>query len=226
SMFHSAVKLKGLHHTRNARPFLAYGNIDANDIAALLVDDRIKGNRRLSCLAVTDDELPLSPTNRDHRINCLYSCLERLPDRLPVNNTRCNDINYSACLGIDRPLAVNRLPDGIYNASDHFLSDWDRHDLSRPFDNVAFLNVGVLAEQDRSNHVFFKVKRHAKDIIGELEKLRRHAVVESVNPGDTIADRNYNTHLADINALLEIGYLLFQILANLIYLDFHAITPL
>src|SRR5208283_3064805 len=96
SMFHSAVKLKGLHHTRNARPFLAYGNIDANDIAALLVDYRIKGNRRLSCLAVTNDQLSLSPSNRDHRINCLYSCLERLPDRLPVNNARCYNINNSA----------------------------------------------------------------------------------------------------------------------------------
>src|SRR5208283_1635180 len=170
SMFHSSIMFKGLYHARNARPFLTYGNIDANDVAALLVDDRIKSNRSLSCLAVTDDQFPLSPSNRDHRINCLYSCLERLPDRLPVNNTRRNNVDNSACLRIDRPLAVNRLPDSIYNPSDHFLSDRNRHDLAGPFDNVAFLNVGVLAEQDRSNHVFFKVKRHAEDIIGELEK--------------------------------------------------------
>src|SRR5208337_3987791 len=101
SMFHSSIMFKGLYHARNARPFLTYGNIDANDVAALLVDDRI---------------------------NSLYSCLELLPDRLPVNNTRRNNVDNSACLRIDRPLAVNRLPDSIYNPSDHFLSDRNRHD--------------------------------------------------------------------------------------------------
>src|SRR5208283_1045858 len=113
SMLHGSILFKGLYHARNARPFLAYGNIDTNDIAAILVDNRIKGNRGLSCLAVTDDQLPLSPSNRDHRINCLYSRLERLPDRLPVNNTRGNNINNSAMLSVDRPFAVNRLPDSV-----------------------------------------------------------------------------------------------------------------
>ena len=60
------------------RTLLTDRDVNANDIAALLVDDSINGHRGFTRLAVTDDELALSATNGNHAVDRLQAGLQWL----------------------------------------------------------------------------------------------------------------------------------------------------
>ena len=81
---HSAVFLKILDQRCHGRALLTDGNIDAQNVLALLVDDGIGGNDGLAGLAVTDDKLTLAAANRNHRVDGLNAGLQRLLDGLTV----------------------------------------------------------------------------------------------------------------------------------------------
>ena len=53
------------------RALLADSDIDANDVAAFLVDDCVEGDCGLSRLPVADDQFPLPATNGNHAVNGL-----------------------------------------------------------------------------------------------------------------------------------------------------------
>src|SRR6185437_12734777 len=54
---------------------LSDGDIDANNVAALLIDDRVESKRGLAGLAVANDQLALAAADRDHGIDGLDSSL-------------------------------------------------------------------------------------------------------------------------------------------------------
>ena len=63
-IIHRAVFFKLFNDLRDGRLFLSDRYIDANDVLTLLIDDGINSNSGFSCLAVADDELALSATDR------------------------------------------------------------------------------------------------------------------------------------------------------------------
>ena len=71
--------------------FLPDGHIDAVHrfarlVGGALVDDGVDGYRGLSRLAVADDQFTLSPSDRNHGIDGLDSCLQGFRYRLAVND--------------------------------------------------------------------------------------------------------------------------------------------
>src|SRR5215472_4556995 len=58
--FHRAVLLDLANHVLDRRRLLSDRNVDADELLALLIDDRIDGNRGLAGLAIADDELTLT----------------------------------------------------------------------------------------------------------------------------------------------------------------------
>ncbi len=76
-MLHRAMLFQSRDHLSNARPFLTNGDVNADEVFALLVDDGVNGHGGLAGLAVTDDQLTLSATNRDHGVDGLDSSLHR-----------------------------------------------------------------------------------------------------------------------------------------------------
>ena len=225
-VLHRAVLFKGLDNAGNRGPLLAYRNVYADDVAALLVDDGIDADGGLACLTVADDELSLAPSDRDHGIDCLDSGLHRLVDRRPVDDAGCDNVDDPGQLRVDRAFAVDRLADSVDYTSHHLGTDRDRHDLAGPLYDVAFLDKGVFTEKNGTDHVLFKVKRHSVYAVGEFEEFGGHAVIKAVNPRDTVTDARDNANLADIDALLEIRNLFLQVLADLLYFYFHLFTPL
>ncbi len=85
-VLHGAGPLEGVHHFGDGRLLLADGDVDALHAQALLIDDRIDGHGSLAGLAVTDDQLALSPTDRDHAVDGFDSGLERFGDRLALHD--------------------------------------------------------------------------------------------------------------------------------------------
>src|SRR5688572_6995068 len=101
-MLHGAVLLEEADDLGNLRPLLADGDINTDDAGALLVDDRVQNHGRLAGLAVTDDQLALAPTDRDHRIDRLDARLQRGIDVLAQDDARSDTLNRSRLVGRDR----------------------------------------------------------------------------------------------------------------------------
>jgi hypothetical protein len=65
---------------------LAHGHVDADDVLALLVDDRVDRNGGLAGLAVADDELALAAADGDHGVDGFQAGLHGLMHRLPLDD--------------------------------------------------------------------------------------------------------------------------------------------
>ena len=87
-VLHRAIFFKRADHLGDAGLLLADSDVDADQIFALLVDDRVDGDGRLAGLAVTDDQLTLTTANRNQRIDGGDSGLNRRIHRLAHNHAR------------------------------------------------------------------------------------------------------------------------------------------
>src|SRR5258708_14006293 len=92
------------HDVGNRRLLLTDGDVDALNARGLLVDDRVDGHCGLAGLTVTDDQLALSASDRHHRVDSLVARLDRLTDRLSIDNAGRYALDGSRARGLDRAL--------------------------------------------------------------------------------------------------------------------------
>ena len=121
---HRVVIFEGFANLRDSGFLLADRDVDADQILAFRVDDRVYGNRGFAGLAVADYELALAAANGNHRVDCLQPGQHRLSHRLAIDDARrefLERVEFSA--GINRALSINRSCERIDYAADHLLSD-------------------------------------------------------------------------------------------------------
>ena len=87
-VLHRAGVLERPHDLRDRRLLLADRVVDADDVLAALVDDRVDRDRGLAGLAVADDQLALAAADRHHRVDRLEPGLQRLLDRAAIDDAR------------------------------------------------------------------------------------------------------------------------------------------
>ena len=115
---------------RDGRSLLADGDVDALHALALLVEDRVDGDRGLAGLAVADDQLALAAADRGHRVDGLDAGLQRLVHRLAAGDAGRLDL-HAAGVGVgDRALAVDRFAERVDDAAEQRVAD--RHREERP----------------------------------------------------------------------------------------------
>ena len=91
--------------------------------------------------------------------------------------------------------------------------------LAGALDLVAFLQLGVLAENHRAHLIFFKRERQAGDAVREAEQLAGHHFVEAVQAGDAVAERGDGPDLVDLDLRVVVRDLLAKKLCNFVCLD-------
>ena len=143
---------------------------------------------------------------------------------LAGNDTRSLDVDAALLGRIDRALAVDRIAESIDNAAEQGLADRHLDDGAGALDRVAFLDVAVVAEDHDADIVDFEVQRHAARAVGELDHLAGLDIVEAIDAGDAVADRQHLADLGDFRLLAEILDLLFQDRGDLSGADIHQPT--
>ena len=128
---HGAGVGQSLHHLRDRRALLPDRAVDADHVAALLVDDGVQNDGGLAGLAVADDQFALAAADRNHRVDGLDAGLQRLAHRLPVDHARRDALDGHALLGGDRALAVERNAQRIHHAADQRFAHGRGHDRRR-----------------------------------------------------------------------------------------------
>ena len=69
--------------------------VRSHTIGNLVINDRIDRNRRLTRFPVTNDQFPLTPSDRRHRVHCLDPGLHRLVNRFPFGNACGNGLHQA-----------------------------------------------------------------------------------------------------------------------------------
>ncbi|OPZ77877.1 MAG: hypothetical protein BWY77_01613 [bacterium ADurb.Bin431] len=220
-VLHGAVILEGLDHLRHGRGLLADGNIDADDVGILLVDKGVHYQGGLADLAVADDQLALAAADGDHRVDRLDARLQRLLHRLALGHTQGLAFDGAEILGVDRPLAVHRLAEGVDHPAQQLRPDRHFHHPAGALGNIPLLDEIVVAEKHAADIVLFKVQGHAIDAVGKLDQLHGHDILKPIDAGDAVANLQNLTHLLDVDLLLELFDLLFKNRGNLFGSDFH-----
>ena len=156
-VIHRARIREDLYHLRDRRSLLADRAVDADYVAALLVQDRVQNDGGLAGLAVADDQLALAAADRNHRVDGLDAGLQRLAHRLPVHDAGRDALDRDALICGDGPLAVERNSQRVDHAAHHGLAHRRGHDRARALDDVAFLHQRVFAKKHGADLVLFEV---------------------------------------------------------------------
>ena len=219
---HGPEVLERLHHLGHRRPLLADGDVDADDVLALLVDDRVEGDRGLAGLAVADDQLALAAADGHHAVDGLDAGLQRLAHRLAVHDAGGDDLHGVELRGGHRALAVDGLAERVHDAADHGVAHGHGHDAAGALDLVAFLDLGVLAHEHDADRVLLEVQGDGHDAVRQLQQLARHAALEAVDARDAVAHGEHGAGLGDVHAGGEAAQLLADDLGDLFGPNVHA----
>ena len=79
-------------------------------------------------------------------------------------------------------------------------------DMMRPVRRTSSpsLNCGVVAEEHGADLIFFEVQRDAGNVVRKLDEFAGHDRFEAVDTGDTVADRDHEPGLRDVDGALVI----------------------
>src|SRR5262245_4344210 len=224
-----ALLLEHLHELRDGRPLLADRDVDAIEfdllirlrIKRLLIEDGVERDCGLAGLAVADDQLALTASDRNQGINRLQPGRHRLMPRLARDDTGCLHVDTGALVRLDRTFPVDGVAEGVDYATKETFADRYVHDRAGTLDRLAFLNLPVVAENDDTDVVYFEVERHAAHTVLELDHLAGLNIVEAVDAGDAVADGEHLSDLRDFGFLAEVLDLLFQDGGNFCGADIH-----
>src|SRR5262245_57034596 len=194
---HRVVLFEGTDHLRDRGLLLTNRVVDADHAFAALIDDRVDGDGGLSCLPVADDQFALSAADWHHAIDGLQTCLQRLLDRLTIDDARREALDRQKLFRRDRTFAVDRLAERVHDAAQHLVTDRYGDDAAGAFDLVAFLDFLVVAEEDRTDALLFEIERDAKHTVRELEHIAGHCAFDTMHARDPVAYHAQGSYLSD-----------------------------
>ena len=231
-VFERAPFLENLHELRNRRALLTDRDVDAVELLALvvavverlLVEEGIEEDGGLAGLAVADHELALAAPDRNQGVDGLEARRHRLVHRLAGDDAGRLDVDAAALLRLDRALAVDRVAEGVDDATEQFLADGHVDDGAGALDRVAFLDLAVGAEDHDADIVGLEVQRHAANAARELDHFARLDVVETVDAGNSVTDGQHLADFGNLGFLAEILDLIFENCGNFRGADIHQPT--
>ncbi len=219
---HGIVFLERLHYLGYGGALLADGDVDADDARVLLIDDRVHGHGGLAGLAVADDELALSAADGNQGVDGLEARLHGLVHASPLHDGRRDLLQRIVNRGLDRTLAIDGDSEWIHHAADEGGARGNGHDLACALDGVAFLDLRELAQQDDADVVLFQVEGQAHHVVGQLQQLARHRLLQAVGAGDAVTHADDGTDLGDVHLGVEAFDLATNDAGNFFRADVHA----
>ena len=231
-IFHRAIFFERADDLRDGRALLPNRDVDAVELLALvprlvgvlLVDERVERHGRLAGLTIANDQLALAAANRDERVERLETGLDRLMNRLARDDSRRLQLDPAAFRGFDRALAVDRVAERVDDTAEQALADRHIDDRAGTADGRAFGNFGVRAEDHDADIVGFEVEGHAFDAVVELDHFSGLDIVETIDAGDAVADRQDGADLRDFGLGIEIRDLVADHAGDFCGADIHGFS--
>ncbi len=215
-----------LHNLRDGRALLADGAVDADQVVLGVVDDGVEQDGGLAGLAVADDELALAAADGDHGVNGLEAGGHGLAHGLAVNDAGGEALDGKRFGGGDGALVVNGHAERVDYAADQGRADRDGENFAGALDLFAFLELGVVAENDGANLILFKREGEAGNAVGEAEQLASHDFVEAVDAGDAVTERGDGADFVDLDLGVVVRDLVAKELRDFVCFDLSHLLSL
>ena len=172
----------------DARALLADRDIDADDVARLLIDDRVDCDRGLADGPVADDELALAAAEREQRIDDDETGLNRLGHEIAVDDRRRRALDRFQRVGGDGPLPVERATERIDDAAEQCRPHRHAHHIARAAHRIAGLDRVHVVQQDAADPVAFEHLGEAELSLVEAQQLVEPDVGQPGDERDAVAD--------------------------------------
>ena len=211
---HRAIFVESVDNRRHGRSLLADCNVDtiygfAVIVVLLLVDYGVDSDCSLADLTVADDKLTLATTDRNHGIDSLYTCLERLVHRLTENYARCFAFERETdTFPLDRSATVDRLAEHVDHATQHALAHRNRSNFTRALHRHVFCDCIYLIEQHHTDVALFEVEGDTLGAVLKLNELVASHVLKAVDVSHAVADAEHRTDLFKLDFRIDIFELL------------------
>ena len=141
--------------------------VDAENVLPALIQDGVDRDGRLSRLAIAENQLALTTSDRNERIDGLQSSLQGHDYGCAIHDGRGRTLDRQALVSGNRALAVERLAQWVDHPPQQTVSDRDVHDSPGAFDFVARVQILILAEQDHADFVLVHVEGDAQQTAAE-----------------------------------------------------------
>ena len=195
-IFHRTIFLQGCNGLGDGGSALADGAIDAQNILAALVEDRVDRNCGLPGLAVAEDQFALAAPNGYERVDDFEAGLQRHGDGRAVHDMRGGTLDGQELAGEHRPVAVERTAERVDDAPEQSIAHGHVHDPARALHFISRVEMRVFAEQNDANFIRVHVERNAEHVSG---KRHQFIVANAGKPrhlGDAGGDAGDRAHLA------------------------------
>ena len=120
---------------------------------------------------------------------------------------------------LDTLAAVERRSQGVDDAANQLIAHGHGHDPLGALDDVPFLDLRIISNQHGAHLVFFQVQRQSRHLVGEIEQLVGHHVVQAVDARHAVAYRDDRAHFADGHGAVIVLDLLADNLGDFVRLD-------
>ena len=194
----------------NCRCFLSNCDINTDDIFSLLVDHGIRCNGCLTCLTVTDDQLSLSTSDWEHRIDGKNSCLHWYADRFTIHDTRCFIFNRPVIIFFNIALSIDWSTQGIDDSSDKFISNRNSGFLFGSCYFGSFLDPCITAKQNDTDLIFSDILYHTFYAVLKDNDLTIHRLVNSIDSGNSVTNPDDMTNFPILRLKIVIFDFFFQ----------------
>jgi len=217
---HGTLFTQGVHDAGHRRTFLTDGHIDTvHRISGFkvrtLVDDGIDGDGGLTRLTVADNQLTLSATDRNHRIDGLQTRLQRFGYRLTEDNSRRLALQrHFAELAANLTASVQRHAQRVDDTSQHGFAHVDGSDMLGTLYNHPLLNLVGRTQEHGSHIVLLQIHHRSHDTVFKLQQLVGFRITQTVNTCHTIAHLKYGTYFVEFQRVVNPLQLLEQHLGN------------
>ena len=220
-VLHRAVLRELVDHLRHGRLLLTGGDVDAEDVGVLLVDDRVDRDRGLARLAVADDQLALSAPDRGHGVDRLDAGHQRLVHRLAADDAGRLHLDELGLRVLDRPLAIDGVAEAVDDATEQPHAGGHLDDLAGATHQIAFANAVAVAHDGDTDVVLLEVQHHSVDTAGEFDELAGQRLLEAVDACDAVTGRQHGARLRDVDLAIVVADLSLQDVGDLARLDVH-----
>src|SRR5690554_2046089 len=209
---HRAVLFQNGNGAGNLRALLANGHVDADHILPGLVNDGIDGNRALTRLAVTDDQLTLAAPNGDDAVDGLDTRLEGPVHVAALDYTRREPLDRHVLVEVNRAFAVNRPTEGVHHAANETIADRHGRHTPEPPHLAALADIGILAEDDDTHLIVLEVEGQPLRAILKLNKFLAANALQARGARNAVANFENTPDRVDRNFGLEALNLRFELL--------------
>ena len=155
----------------------------------------------------------------NHGVDGLEAGGHGLAHGLAVDDAGSDALDGQKLCGGDGALVVNRHAQRVDHAADHGRAHRNAQNLAGALDLVAFLDLGVVAQNHGADRILFERKRQARDAVREAEQLAGHNLVEAVQAGNAVTQRGDGPDLVDLDLRVVVRDLFAKKLRNLVCLD-------